>query len=76
MSFVKIGLFLLAVAGVYGIFYLSYRLFRSAKLDDEETERKLRQEEADRAAAIAAKYPGAQTQADKDKLKKLLDRSL
>ena len=76
MSFVSIGLFILSAAGVYGLFYLGYRLYRSAVVDDEAAERKLREEQAARAAELAAKYPGASASANKDKLKKLLDRSL
>ena len=76
MSFVSIGLFILSAAGVYGLFYAGYRLYRSALLDDEEAERKLAQAEAERAAEIAAKYPGSGYTANKDKAKKLLNRGL
>lgn len=75
-SFVSLGLFLLLVGVGSGIVYAGYRMFRSAQIGDEESERRLAQEEAKRAEELAAKYPGKDVGVNKDKLDKLRDRSL
>jgi hypothetical protein len=75
-SFVTLGLFLLFIGVASAVTYAGYRMFRSAQIGDEETERRLAKEEADRAAKVAAKYPGKDVDTNKDTLDKLRDRSL
>jgi threonine/homoserine/homoserine lactone efflux protein len=75
MSIVVLLLFLLAVGGGGTIIYGGYRLFRSAKIDDEVEERERLAEEALRIEELEKKYPGLHATLNKKKIKKFTERT-
>jgi hypothetical protein len=76
MSVITLLLFLSAV-GIGGlIIYGGYRLYRSAMIDDEVTERARLAKEALRIEELEKKYPGYSAAINKDKVKKFTKGTL
>jgi hypothetical protein len=75
MSIVMLLLLLSAVSASAAIIYSGYRLYRSAKIDDEEAERERLAKEALRVEELEKKYPGYSASINKDKIKKFTQRT-